>query len=172
MIVTFENHQPRIGAGVWVADDATVLGQVELGDETNIWYGSVLRGDIGRITVGRRTNIQDRCVVHVTMDDADTVIGDEVTVGHGAILHGCTIQSRVLVGMGATVMDHAVVSEYCIVGAGAVVTPGTEIPSGHLVTGTPARVVRELTDDERREIDAAAPRYVQLAIRHAEINGR
>lgn len=167
MISPFEGQHPQLGRDVYVAPDATIIGRVQLGDESSIWCGTVLRGDVGGISVGRRTNIQDLCVVHVTTDEFDTVVGDDVTVGHRVILHGCTIEDHVLVGMGAIVMDGARVGSYSIVGAGALVTPGTQIPPGSLALGAPARAVRPLTDAERRQIDGSVSHYVELAQRYS-----
>lgn len=166
MIVTFEDAAPELARDVFVAPTATVLGRVRLGAGASVWYGAVLRGDVGSITVGARTNIQDLTVVHVTTARFDTTLGADVTVGHRAILHGCTIGDRVLVGMGAIVLDGAEIGEECIVGAGAIVTPGTKVPAGSLLVGAPARVARELRDDERRGLAEQAQRYLELAARH------
>ena len=170
MIVTFEGARPELGPGAFVAPTATVLGKVKLGAGASVWYGCVLRGDVGRITVGARTNVQDLSVVHVTTDRFDATIGSDVTVGHRVILHGCTVGDRVLVGMGAVLLDGALVGVECIVGAGALVTPGTRIPPGSMVLGAPARVVRPLRDDERRGLVEQAAHYVELAGRHRAVN--
>ncbi|MEZ4273607.1 MAG: gamma carbonic anhydrase family protein [Myxococcota bacterium] len=170
MILDFEGIRPRQGQDVLVAPTVTVIGDVDLGDEANIWYGSVLRGDVGRIHIGKRTNIQDLTVIHVTTQTFDTYIGDEVTVGHRVILHGCHIEDRVLVGMGSTVMDGAKIGPYNIIGAGALVTPGSEFPGGQLLLGSPARAVRDVKDTERQFIEASAAHYVELAKRHAQSN--
>lgn len=169
MIIPFEGHEPRLGAGAWVAPDATVLGQVELGEGASVWYGCVLRGDVGRITVGARTNLQDLSILHVTGGKHDTHVGADVTVGHRVTLHGCVIGDRVLVGMGAIVLDGAVVGDECLVGAGALVTPGSKIPAGSMVLGAPAKVVRPLTPDERRAFVGQAAHYVELAERHRRL---
>jgi len=172
MIYVFGGVAPALEGEVFVAPSATVLGDVRLGAGASVWYGSVVRGDVGRIAIGARTNIQDLSVVHVTTGSFDTHIGAEVTVGHRVILHGCTIHDRVLVGMGAVVMDGAEVGSYSIIGAGALVTPGASIPEGSLVLGSPGRVVRSLTEAERDDIEAHAERYVTLAARHwREIGG-
>ena len=167
MISPFETHHPRLGQGAWVAPSAQVMGQVTLGDAANIWYGSVLRGDVGTITIGPRTNIQDLSVVHVTTGLYDTVLGADITVGHRVILHGCTVANEVLVGMGAILLDGAQVGEQCIVGAGATITQGKVIPPRSLVLGAPARVVRTVSDNEIMHIRASAAHYVELAGRHA-----
>lgn len=166
MIRPFANVAPQLGDDAFVAENATVLGAVRLGARSSVWYGSVLRGDVGSISVGERTNIQDLSVVHVTTDRYDTVVGNEVTVGHRVILHGCVIEDRVLVGMGAIIMDGAQVGAEAMVGAGALLTPGTEIPAGTLALGAPARVVRSLGPEERRHIRESAAHYVDLAAMH------
>lgn len=167
MIGTFENHRPRLGQGAWVAPSAQVLGQVTLGDGANVWYGSVLRGDVGRIAIGARTNIQDLSVIHVTTELHDTVLGDDITVGHRVILHGCSVANEVLVGMGAILLDGVQVGDQCIVGAGATITQGKVIPPRSLVLGSPARVIRAVSDNEIMHIRASAAHYVELAERHA-----
>lgn len=166
MILEFDGVTPTLGKDVFITPDATVLGRCTLGDEVNVWHGAVLRGDEGTITVGARTNIQDLSVVHVTSEMFDTRIGSDVTVGHRAILHGCTIGNHVLVGMGAIVLDGADVGDFCLIGAGALVPPGMKVPPGHVVLGTPGKIVRELREQERQMILASAPHYVELAARH------
>jgi len=168
MIATLGEFTPKIAPNAFVAQTAVVLGQVTLSAQANIWYGTVLRGDVGTIYVGERTNIQDGSVVHVTAGMFDTHIGADVTIGHKAIVHGCRIEDKVLIGMGATVMDGAEIGSYSLIGAGALVTPGTKIPEGSLAVGSPARVVRSLKPGERDLIDNSAAHYVALAVRHAE----
>ncbi len=165
-MLSFEGRAPAIGRDVFVATGATVIGEVTLGDEASVWYGAVLRGDVGKITIGARTNLQDLTVVHVSDGVADTTIGDDVTVGHRVILHGCTVAHHVLVGMGAVLMDHVEVAPYCLVGAGALLSPGTRVPEGSLVVGVPGKVVRALKPEERARIDLSAAHYVALARRH------
>ncbi|MEM8954016.1 MAG: gamma carbonic anhydrase family protein [Verrucomicrobiota bacterium] len=140
--------RPQLGHGVYIAKTAVVLGDVSLGDCSSVWYGVVLRGDINRIEVGSHSNIQDNAVVHLS-DDYPARIGRYVTVGHSAVVHACTVEDECLIGMGAIVMDGAVVGEQSIVGAGALVTRGMEIPAGSMVMGSPARIVRALTEEER-----------------------
>lgn len=142
----------------WVAPDAVVTGDVVLGDGANIWHGAVLRGDSGTITVGEGTNIQDRCVLH-----EKTTIGKYCTVGHGAIVHGCTIGDECLIGMGAIVLDGAVIGDQCIVGAGALVTGKMNAPAGSMLLGSPAKIVKELTDQQRSELRGNAEHYLELA---------
>jgi carbonic anhydrase/acetyltransferase-like protein (isoleucine patch superfamily) len=150
------------GGARFVAPTATVVGDVTLGEETGIWFGAVLRGDKDRIEIGAGSNIQDNAVVH-TSSGFPARIGREVSVGHGAILHGCTIGDRVLVGMGAIVMNGAVVGEDTIIAAGAVVTEGTTIPRGSVVMGVPAKVVKQATPGQMENIRKNAGSYIELA---------
>jgi gamma-carbonic anhydrase len=159
----FKGVTPRIGDGVFLAETAAVVGDVAVGARASIWYGAVLRGDVYYIRVGAETSIQDNTVIHVTSGQHPTLIGDRVTVGHSAVLHGCTIEDRCIIGMGAIILDRARVSRRCIVGAGALVTPGTDIPEGQLVLGSPAKPKRPLTADELAWIESSADHYVALA---------
>lgn len=143
---------------VYIAPTATVVGDVTLGENVNIWYGAVLRGDSGAISVGEGTNIQDGCVLH-----EKTTIGSYCTIGHGAIVHGCTVGDRCLIGMGAIVLNGAVLGDDCIVGAGALVTGKTNAPAGSLLLGSPAKVVRELTQEEKDSLLPDALHYIELA---------
>ena len=154
--------EPRIAADVYVAADATVVANVELGPESSVWHQAVLRGDVAPIRIGARSNVQDGAVVHVA-DDLPAVIGELVTVGHKAIVHACTIDNEVLVGMGAIILDGARVGTRSIIGANATVKQGMEIPPGSLVLGTPAKVVRTLSEAEQDEIKLWALRYVRLS---------
>jgi carbonic anhydrase/acetyltransferase-like protein (isoleucine patch superfamily) len=158
---------PAVGPGVFVADDATVIGDVALGRDSSVWYGCVVRGDVNAIRVGPETNIQDLSVVHVATDRFATTIGARVTVGHRAILHGCTVGDGCLIGMGAILLDGCELGEGAMVAAGALVTPGTRIPPGMLAMGSPARVVRAVSDEERRTIAWSAAHYVELGRQHA-----
>jgi carbonic anhydrase/acetyltransferase-like protein (isoleucine patch superfamily) len=160
---------PREG---FVAPSATVVGDVTLGERTSIWYGAVLRGDVNAIKVGAYTNIQDGAIIHVAKHNVSgkarpTLIGDRVTVGHGAILHACTIEDGAFVGMGATVMDGAVVQRGAMVAAGALVTPGVTVPSGQIFAGNPAKLLRPMTAEESAFIDKSAENYATLAQSHA-----
>jgi len=163
IIRTFNGIAPRIGAGVFLAETAAVIGDVAVGDRTSIWYGTVLRGDVFHIRIGAECSIQDNTVVHVTSGKHATTLGDRVTVGHSAVLHGCTIGDHCLIGMGAIILDRARIGRRCIVGAGALVTPGSDIPEGQLVLGTPAKPKRPLTDEELAWIESSADHYVALA---------
>lgn len=169
-LIDFEGQFPALKGDVFIASGATVIGDVEIGDQASIWYNTVVRGDVYPIRIGARTNIQDGSVVHVTGDEHATTIGEEVTIGHGAIIHGCDIADRCLVGMGATVLDGAVLEGECMVAAGSLVPPGMTVPSGMLVMGSPASVHRELTDHERESLRKSADKYVSLAQRHQSSN--
>jgi gamma-carbonic anhydrase len=162
-IIPYKGKSPRIAPTALLLPGVTLIGDVELGDESSIWFGTVVRGDVNWIRIGDMTNIQDRCVVHVTLDKHPTVIGDRVTVGHGAILHGCTVEDACLIGIGATVLDAAVIGKHSLVAAGALVTPHTKIPPESLVMGIPAVVKRPLTPTEIDNLEASARRYVGYA---------
>jgi gamma-carbonic anhydrase len=159
---TFLRKQPRLGKGVYIAKTAVVLGDVTLGDYSSVWFNAVLRGDINRIVVGHHTNIQDNAVLHLA-DDFACIVGNYVTVGHSAIVHACTVGDEVLIGMGAVILDGAVVGKQSLIGAKAVVTQGTKIPPGSLVLGTPAKVVRALSVKERGQLKYWATKYVDNA---------
>lgn len=163
VIRKYKDKYPKLGESVFLAETAALIGDVEIGDRSSIWYGAVLRGDVFHIRVGEDTSIQDNSVIHVTDGRHATLIGNRVTVGHGAIIHGCTIEDLCIIGMGAIVMDRANIGARSIIGAGALVTPGTTVPEGHLAVGAPARVKRALTDDELRWIETSASHYVEIA---------
>ncbi len=152
---------PRVHPSVYLSDNVYVIGDVEIGEDSSVWFGSVVRGDVNYIRIGKRTNIQDNSVVHVTHDTHPTIIGDNVTVGHRVILHGCALGNNILVGMGAVVMDGVEVEDYVLIGAGALLTPNKKIPSGVLVAGVPAKVVRDLREDEIKLIEESAENYVR-----------
>lgn len=162
MIGSINGKTPEISKSAYVAPNATVLGNVTIGDGSGVWFGAVVRGDSNRMRIGNRTNIQDLCVLHVD-EHNDLMIGDGVTVGHRAILHGCKISDRVLIGMGSTIMNGAKIGSDCIVGAGALVTEKTEIPPGSLVIGFPARVKRLLTEDDISSIKRSSEHYAEYA---------
>jgi carbonic anhydrase/acetyltransferase-like protein (isoleucine patch superfamily) len=153
------------GARVFVAENATVIGDVVLGDDVSVWFGAVIRGDKDRISIGPGSNVQDNAVIHTTTG-FPVEIGAEVSIGHGAILHGCSIRDRVLVGMGAILLNGVVVGEGSIIGAGAVITEGKEIPAHSLVLGVPGKVIRETTPEQRDGIVHNAREYVKLAGRY------
>ena len=168
MIRPFSNRAPHVHPTVFVASDAQLIGDVYLGEGTSIWFGAILRGDINYIRIGGRSNIQDGCLLHVTEGDP-VVVGDEVTVGHGAILHGCRVGGRSLVGMGAVILDGAQIEEGSIVAAGALVREGQRFPSRSLIAGLPAKVKREVTEEELRDIIFSAHRYEELARKYKAI---
>lgn len=167
MIKDFEGYSPIIDKSCFVAKSADIIGNVSIGKDSNIWYNTVLRGDVNKIVVGENTNIQDGTIIHVA-SAISTIIGNNVTIGHKAIVHACTVNDNVLVGMGAIILNGAVIEENVIIGAGSVVTPGKTIPSGHLVLGSPARVIRKLTDDEIKSLQESAESYVILSKKHKE----
>ena len=160
MIHPFKGTKPEIDASALVVDSAQIIGDVKIGEESSVWFNAVIRGDVNFIRVGKRTNIQDGSVLHVARKTLPLEIGDEVTIGHNVTLHACAIGSQCLIGMGATVMDGSVIGEQSIVGAGALVTPNTKIPPKSLVLGSPAKVKRELTEEEIRRIRESAANYV------------
>ena len=163
---------PRIDASAWLAPGAAVVGDVTIGADSSVWYGAVLRGDVNAIRVGARTNLQDQCVLHVTRDRFDCELGDEVTVGHRAVVHGCRIGDGALIGIGAVVLDGARVGEGALVAAGAVVPPDFEVPNGVLAIGVPARLSRRLDESERALQRRRALEYVETAREHAGGEGR
>ncbi|MBP7127448.1 gamma carbonic anhydrase family protein [Myxococcota bacterium] len=159
----FGSRSPRIDPEAMLLEPCTVAGDVEIGPGTSVWFGAVIRGDVGAVRIGARSNIQDNCVLHESTGRTPLVIEDEVTVGHGAILHGCHLKRRCLVGMGAVVLDEAVVGEEAMVGAGALVPEGMVIPDRHLAVGVPAKVRRPLTDAEIAALKESADHYVEAA---------
>jgi len=165
-VAPFGGIAPRLHPSVLVMEGGRVIGDVEIGEDSSIWPGTVVRGDVHHVRIGARTNLQDGVVVHVTTDRHATVIGDDVTVGHSAVLHGCLVKERSLIGIGAIVLDGAVVGPDAMVGAGALVAPGTVVPPGTLVLGSPARVRRSLTDEEKAGLRETAAHYVELAARY------
>ena len=169
MLHKFKGTLPTLGNKTWVAPSADVVGDVTCGDDCSIWFGCVVRGDVHYIKIGDRVNIQDLSMIHVThykkpdkSDGNPTIIGDDVTVGHRVMLHGCTIENACLIGMSATILDGAVIGKESIVGAGALVTKNKVFPPRSLIVGSPAKVVRELNDEELAELYASAKRYVEF----------
>ncbi len=161
MIKTYRGIAPTIAPSAYIEDTAVVIGDVAIGSESSVWFHAVIRGDVHFIRIGHRTNIQDLCLLHVTHDTHPLTLGDDITVGHHAILHGCAIKDRVLIGMGAIIMDGVVIEEDCIIGAGALITARTHIPSKSLVMGTPAKVKRMLTDAEVQGIKESSANYIR-----------
>jgi carbonic anhydrase/acetyltransferase-like protein (isoleucine patch superfamily) len=169
IILDYKGMSPKIDSSAWVAPGATVVGDVTIGKECSIWFGVVIRGDVHKIRIGDRVSIQDLSMVHVThykkpdkSDGSPTIIGNDVTVGHKVMLHGCTIEDACLIGMSATILDDAVIGKESIVGAGALVTKGKKFPPRSLILGSPAKVVRELSEDEVKELYNSATRYVKF----------
>lgn len=169
MLHPYKNILPTIGAKSWIAPSADVIGEVTCGEDCSIWFGCVIRGDVHYIKIGNRVNIQDLSMIHVThykkedkSDGNPTIIGDDVTIGHRVMLHGCTIEKACLIGMSATILDGAVIGKESIVGAGALVTKNKVFPPRSLIMGSPAKVVRELNEDEVKELYASASRYVEF----------
>jgi carbonic anhydrase/acetyltransferase-like protein (isoleucine patch superfamily) len=159
-----EGRHPSVPADVYLAPGSQVVGDVEIGSGSSVWFNAVIRGDVRPVRIGSQTNIQDLAMVHVTTNRFPCVIGDEVTVGHGAVLHGCQIAGRALIGMGAVLLDGVEVGEESIVAAQSLVRVGFKVPPGTLVAGVPATVKRELTAAERAEITASAQRYCEMAV--------
>jgi len=166
VIKPYLHWQPDIADTAFVAASAEVLGRITIGEESSIWYQSVLRGDVHDIAIGKRSNIQDHCVLHTSHGITPCVVGNDVTVGHRVVLHGCEIQDRCLVGMGAIIMDRAVLESGCLLAAGALVPEGKVLKGGFLYTGMPARKRRILTEDETVFLMASARHYVDLARTH------
>lgn len=164
---TFQGITPKVGNSAYIDPHALVIGDVELGDNTSVWPMTVIRGDVNMVRIGSQTNIQDGCVLHVTHAGESNpghalVIGNDVTIGHKVILHGCTVQDRVLIGMNATIMDGAVIESDVVIGAGSLVAPGKVLESGYLYLGSPAKRVRPLTDFERAFFSYSAQHYATL----------
>jgi len=166
MITTFNGVEPRIHPTSFIANDATVIGDVEIGVDASVWFGSVVRGDVNYIRIGARTNIQDMTVIHVSSKTHPTILEDEITVGHRVTLHGCYVERGSLIGIGAILLDGVRVGSQSLVAAGSLLTPGTEIPPRSLVMGAPAKVKRELTEDEIAGLDRSWRNYVELKQRY------
>lgn len=169
MLVALGDRSPRLAAGAWVQDTAQVIGDVEIGAESSIWFHAVVRADVERVRIGRRTNVQDHATIHVTRDRWPTIVGDGVTVAHRVVLHGCTVGDFSLVGIGAIVLDGAEIASEVLVGAGALVAPGAKIPPRTLVLGSPARIARPLRADEIEHLHRSADNYVEYAARYRSL---
>ena len=166
-IYELDGKAPQLGEGAWVADSAQVIGQVELGENASVWYGTVIRGDVEKIRIGRNSNVQDLSVLHADFG-VPLVIGDNVTIGHQVMLHGCTIGDNTLIGIQSVVMNGARIGRNCIVGAGSLVTEGKEFPDNSLIMGSPAKAVRTLTDEQAATLRLGAAHYVANAARHRD----
>lgn len=163
MISDFEKTSPRIHKTAFIAGNAVVIGDVEIGESSSVWFGSILRGDVNYIRIGARTNIQDSCVIHVSTKTHPTILEDEITLGHRVTLHGCHVETGCLIGIGAVVLDGARIGRNSLVAAGSLVTPNTIIPPRSMALGSPARVKRELTDEEVLDLEKFWRRYVSLS---------
>ena len=161
MIIAYKGTNPKIAEGVFVAPSAQIIGDVHIGIDSSVWFNCVLRGDCYHIRIGEKTNIQDNTVIHVTQGQFATIIGNYVTVGHSAVLHGCTVMNRCLIGIGAIVLDDVTIGEESFVAAGSLVTPGTKIPPRSMVMGAPAKVRRQVTDQEVARINEHWQHYVE-----------
>jgi carbonic anhydrase/acetyltransferase-like protein (isoleucine patch superfamily) len=159
-IIAYKDRIPKLHTSVFVADGAMIIGDVEIGEHSGIWFNAVIRGDVNFIHIGSRTNVQDNSVLHVTSKTAPLSIGSDITIGHNAVLHGCTIDDCCLIGMGAIVLDRARIHRNSMVAAGAIVLEGFDVPEGMLVAGVPAKVKRALTEDEKQFIRQSAANYV------------
>ncbi len=160
VILPFQGVYPKIHESVFLAEGAQIIGDVEIGRESSVWFNAVIRGDVHYIRIGERTNIQDNCTLHVTHKKYPLIIGSDVTIGHGAIVHGATVEDYCLIGMGARILDNAKIHHHSLIAAGALVLEHFEVPEGTLVAGVPARVKRELTDEERKQVEQSAKNYL------------
>ena len=160
-VLPYKGICPEIHESVFVAEGVRIIGDVTIGALSSVWFNTVIRGDVCPIRIGEKTSVQDNAMLHVTHDTGPLTIGNNVTIGHGALLHACTVQDHVLIGTGAVVLDHAVVEPYSVVAAGAVVKQGFTVPAGMLVAGVPAKVMRPINDSERKTIDESPENYVR-----------
>jgi carbonic anhydrase/acetyltransferase-like protein (isoleucine patch superfamily) len=163
VILPVKDKRPSWGDNCFIAPNATIVGDVQLGNNCSVWFNTVIRGDVNTITIGNDSNIQDGAVIHATYQKAATTIGNRVSVGHNAIVHGCTLKDHILIGMGAIVMDHAVVEPYCIIAAGAVVLENSICESGYLYAGMPAKKIKPVTDAQRALLDQLPDNYIMYA---------
>lgn len=163
LILPVKGIYPDIPSDCFIADNATIVGDVVMGEKCSIWFNAVVRGDVNHIRIGKYTNVQDGVVIHCTYGTAPTTIGDYVNIGHRALVHGCMLMDRILIGMGAIVMDHAVVEDYVIIAAGAVVLEHMVCESGYLYAGVPARKIKPITGEQRRMLDELPDRYVMYS---------
>lgn len=163
-VISYQNKTPKIHPSVFVAEGARIIGDVEIGKESSVWFNTVIRGDVNYIRIGERTNVQDNSVLHVTHKTFPLIIGSNVTIGHGAVVHAATIFDYCLIGMNATVLDDAKVGPYALIAAGAVVLGGTVVPEGMLAAGVPAKVVRALTKEEKQFLEQSAKNYIQYVV--------
>ena len=166
-VVEFKTHRPVIHPSAWLAPTAYVTGKTTIGEDVSIFFGSVLRGDIQAIRVGKGTNIQEHALLHTSGGMNDCVVGDFVTIGHGAIIHGCTVHDETIIGMGSTILDNAIIGKNCLIGANSLVTMNTVIPDGHLALGAPAKVIRKLNEAEIQSLRDSALHYIDVGREYA-----
>lgn len=172
MLHEYMGKWPKLGERVYIAEGAQIIGDVEIGDHSSVWYNAVIRGDVHHVRIGKHTNIQDGSIGHVMRGECALILRDYITVGHGVMMHGCTIESHCLIGMRATLLNDVVVGAHSIVGAGALITEGTVIPPRSLVLGLPAKVTRPLTEEEVASIDEYAKRYYQYKETYLQMKGK
>lgn len=163
VILPVENKHPKWDKNCFIAPNATIVGDVTMGENCSVWFNAVIRGDVNRITIGNDTNIQDGAVIHATYLKAATTIGSRVSIGHNAIVHGCVLKDHILIGMGAIVMDHAVIEDYCIIAAGAVVLENTHCESGYIYAGTPAKKIKSITEEQRALLTKLPDNYIMYS---------
>jgi len=161
-IIPFKTN-PSIDSSVFIAENSLIIGDVTIEQDSSIWFGSVVRGDMHYIKIGKKTNVQDNCTIHVTTDVSPTIIGDEVTIGHNAVVHGCKVESRCLIGINSTILDDSVIGEGSLIGAGTVIPPNTSIPERSLVVGVPGKVIRKTTDEELKMIIDRSKHYIEYS---------
>lgn len=163
VILPVKDKDPKWGNDCFIAPNATLVGDVLMGNNCSVWFNAVIRGDVNSITIGNETNIQDGAVIHATFLKASTIIGNRVSIGHNAIVHGCILKDHILVGMGAIIMDHALVEEYCIIAAGAVVLENTRCESGYIYAGTPAKKIKPITEEQRALLNKLPDNYIMYS---------
>jgi len=168
IIREYVGTKPQLGEDVFVAETAAIIGDVHIGARSSVWYGTVIRGDVFPIRIGEEVSVQDNTVIHVTSGQHETIIGNKVTIGHAALLHGCTVGDLCIVGMGSIIMDRAEIPSHSIVGAGSLVTPGSTFPEGHLILGSPARAKRKLSEPELLWLESSATHYVKISANYLE----
>lgn len=163
LILPVNNISPVIPDNCFIAENSTIVGNVKLGDNCSVWFNAIIRGDVHSIEIGDRSNIQDGAVIHCTYQKAKTIIGNDVSIGHRAIVHGCTVHDHVLIGMGAIVMDHAIINEYCIIAAGSIILENTICESGYIYAGSPAKKIKPISDEQRKLLDRLPNNYVMYS---------
>ncbi len=163
LILPVRDIQPKIADSCYLAENSTVIGDVVIGEKCSIWFNAVVRGDVNSIRIGKYVNIQDGAIIHCTYQKAKTVIGDRCSIGHNAIIHGCRLHDNVLVGMGAIIMDHAIIESFSIIGAGSVVLENTIVESGYVYAGTPAKKIKPITPEQRKLLEELPDRYVMYS---------